>query len=121
MQQRKVKRFQRPDGRWYAVVIENRREGPVYVRYAKETHKCYDPPGWAFDAVGFDWALSAGITGIEVRTESAIYSCPAEVAAQTGIAVEFGAGPQVLVPLHHWAVKIKNPRWEQLSLFAEVH
>lgn len=121
MRRRKVRHFQRPDGQQYVVVLEPRPEGLVYVRYAKESHKCYQPVGWAFDRAGFEWAMALGITAIEVRTEEATYCCLAEVARKSGVLVDFGTGPQVLIPLPCWEVKEKNhPRCGQLTLFAEV-
>lgn len=121
----KTKTFLRPDGRFYTVQLIRTAHGWMYLRKAKETHRCYRPAGWAFDLVGFCWAVGEGATLLRIDTEATIYETTAARALLGGTVVDFGCGKQVLVPLECWRQEKKDrPAGrtpEQLTFNFDLH
>ncbi|MDK2887924.1 MAG: hypothetical protein PWP72_802 [Thermoanaerobacter sp.] len=114
------KRFTRPDGTVYSVTLEHHPGGLVYTRQAKEKHRCWRPAGWAYDRPGLEWAVRQGCNLLEIRTEAAVYRCPTSTLVEA-IEVNFGAGPQILVPLEHWTItKKKCPPAGQQERFTQL-
>ena len=110
--------FARKDGRVFKVKLRRVGGVLVYERRDDEKNRCWRPVGWAYDERSFEYAVKAGVHAFVIVTECARYTCPVSSALKHAIDVDFGCGPQKLIPMSCWKVEKKTTQKpEQLTLF----